>query len=96
MEICPQCRVQLDPMAAKWRHVGDTIVVMDLTNSVYFSIGGSITAVWPDLVEGAVIGELASEMAARFEAPVERVLADLIALMSDLAERSVVTIEPSS
>ena len=95
MPLTTQSLVRLDPVAAKWRHVGDTIVVMDLKNSVYFSIGGSIAAVWPDLVDGAVVGELASQMADRFEAPEDRILADLIALLGDLVERSVVIIEPA-
>ena len=96
MSLTADSLVRLDPSAAKWRHVGDTIVVMDLRNSVYFSIGGSIAAVWPDLAEGVVVGELASQMADRFEAPADRILADLIALLGDLVERSVVTVEPTA
>ena len=84
---------RLDSTAARWRMVGDSVVVMDLKNSMYFAVEGSVTAVWPRLEEGALVSELADDLAEEFDADRQQILADITAIVQDLADRGVLMVE---
>lgn len=64
-------------------------MVMDLQNSVYFSVEGSISHVWPSFVEGVVLSDAAKSLAEQFDADVEEIEADLIDLCADLERRGI-------
>lgn len=83
---------RLDATVARWRMVGDSVVVMDLKNSAYFSVEGSVTAVWPRLEQGALLSDLANELAEEFDADPAQILADITAIVNDLAARGVATV----
>ena len=89
MDVTRDSFVKIDSELAKSRDVGDSVVVMDLKNSVYFSIEGSIAQVWPSFLQGVVISDAAAELAQVFDAPVEEIEVDLIDLCVRLAERGV-------
>ena len=92
MNITADAFVKVDSASARWRRVGDSIVVMDLTNSAYFAVEGSVAQVWPELVDGATIASLAALLAAEFSVDVAEVQADLVELCGDLDRRGVVSI----
>lgn len=85
--------VRLDRSAARWRMVGESVVVMDLRNSMYFSVEGSVAAVWPRLEAGAFVSDLASELAEEFEGDPDQILHDLASIVDDLADRGVLVSE---
>ena len=85
--------VRLDGSGARWKMVGDSVVVMDLKNSVYFSVEGSVTAVWPRLEEGALLSELADDLAKEFDADPRQIRADIAAIVQDLADRGIAVVE---
>lgn len=89
MEVTRDSFVKIDTQLARSRDVGDSVVVMDLKNSVYFSIEGSIAQVWPSFLEGIVISDAASKLAEVFDAPADEIEVDLIDLCVSLAERGV-------
>ena len=84
---------RLDATAARWRMVGDSVVVMDLRNSAYFSVEGSVTAVWPRLEQGALLSDLARELASEFDADPEQILADITAIVEALEARGIAKVE---
>lgn len=53
--------------ATTWRELDGEIVVLDTKASVYFSIGGFGSRLWPLLVAGASKGILATEITSTFE-----------------------------
>lgn len=81
--------VKVDRDLARSRDVGNAVVVMDLKNSVYFSIDGSIAQVWQSFVDGVVISAAAEELAVMFDADVGQIESDLIDLCVDLERRGV-------
>ena len=89
MAISRDSFIQIDRSSARSRDVGDSVVVMDLKNSVYFSVEGSIAQVWPDFVEGVVLGDAAAKLADVFDADASEIEADLIELCSDLDCRGI-------
>lgn len=93
MSISAGSHVSIDSSTSRWRNVGDSVVVMDLTNSTYFAVEGSVAHVWPQLVDGASITQMASGIAAEFDVDVEMVVTDLVELFADLERRGVVTVD---
>jgi hypothetical protein len=49
-----------------WNEIDGEIVLLDLKGSVYFSVKGSGTALWPFVVEGSTLDELTDCLAERF------------------------------
>lgn len=92
MEITRDSFVQIDRSCARSRDVGDSIVVMDLKNSVYFSVEGSIAQVWPAFVKGVVLSDAAQSLAEVFETDASEIETDLVELCSQLDERGVLLV----
>ncbi|WP_420453065.1 PqqD family protein [Ilumatobacter sp.] len=89
MSITRDTFVKFDRASARSRDVGDSIVIMDLKNSVYFSIEGSIAQVWPAFVEGVVLRDAATSLAEVFDTDASEIETDLVELCSNLDERGV-------
>jgi hypothetical protein len=83
--------IKIDSDVARTRDVGNSVVVMDLKNSVYFSVEGSISHVWPAFVEGVLLSEAAQSLAEVFDADVGQIESDLIDLCIDLERRGILT-----
>ena len=92
MKITAESVVRVVASSSRWRKVGESIVVMDLTNSTYFAVEGSVAQLWPTLVEGARIGDLAAELASEYDVDVALVESDLVQLASDLVDRGVLSV----
>ena len=93
MNITTESVVRVVASSSRWRKVGESIVVMDLTNSTYFAVEGSVAHVWPKLVEGTRLGDVASELASEYEVDVELVENDLVQLAGDLVQRGVLSVD---
>ncbi|MCI4061282.1 PqqD family protein [Micromonospora sp. R77] len=75
-------RVRDDRVA--WRAAGDEAVLLDVRQSVYFALDRSAALLWPYLVAGATVGELAGVLAGREPVDPERAVADVHAFLAEL------------
>lgn len=80
-------RMTIDGARATWRRVGDTLVVLDLSDSTYLSINETGTAVWPLLERGATRDELLDGILDEFEVDRDDASRDLDAFLADLRQR---------
>jgi Coenzyme PQQ synthesis protein D (PqqD) len=83
--------IKIDREAVRTRDVGTSVVVMDLKNSVYFSVEGSISQVWPSFLEGVLLCDAAQSLAEVFDAEVDEIESDLIDLCTDLDRRGILS-----
>lgn len=79
--------VRLRADAVAWRSVDDDIAALDLAAGEYFAVNAAGAALWPLLVRGATIAELAGELASRFPVPPDRAVADVEAFVGALRDR---------
>ena len=49
-----------------WREIDGEIVLLDLTGAAYYSVSRSGVVLWPAVVEGATVDELADRLAREF------------------------------
>jgi hypothetical protein len=49
-----------------WREIDGEVVVLDLEGSAYFTVGRSGRTLWPLVVGGTSVAELANELVERF------------------------------
>ena len=61
--------LRVDETRCAWRQIGDEIVLLDLTGSVYFGLNGSATRLWPLLLAGTSRRALTESLAAGVGAP---------------------------
>ena len=92
VEISRDSFIRIDRDLARSREVANSVVVMDLKNSVYFSVEGSIAHVWPSFVEGVVLSDAAQALADVFDADVVQIEADLIDLCVGLERRGLLAV----
>jgi hypothetical protein len=73
--------------ATTWRELEGEIVALDTNQSVYFSIGGFGTTLWPVLVTGASKQDLVSEITSAFDGvPPEQAAADVEDFLTSLSD----------
>ena len=73
--------------ATTWRELDGEIVALDTDQSVYFSIGGFGTTLWPVLVTGASKQDLVSEITSAFDGvPPEQAAVDVDDFLSSLSD----------
>jgi len=89
MSITESTSLRVNADSSRWRKVGESIVVMDLSNSAYFSVDGSVAHVWADLVGGTTIDSLATKIVEEFDADRDVVVTDLVVLCTELLRRGV-------
>lgn len=71
--------------ATTWRELEGEIVALDTNQSVYFSIGGFGTMLWPALVAGASKEDLVGEITTTFDGvPTEQAAADVDEFLASL------------
>lgn len=81
--------------ATTWRELDGEIVALDTAESVYFSVGGFGTALWPLLVSGASKRDLVAEITSTFGGvPAEQATSDVDEFLADLVELGL--IEPTA
>lgn len=74
---------------------GDEVVVLDMNTGTYFSLRESAVDVWSLIDRNASAAGIAEAMAARYDAPPERIATAVDALISELAEAELVVADPS-
>lgn len=81
--------------ATTWRELDGEIVALDTAASVYFSVGGFGTALWPLLVSGASTQDLVALVTATFDGvPPKQAESDVGNFLASLVELGL--IEPTS
>jgi hypothetical protein len=70
-----------------WREVLDEIIVLDQASWRYLTVRGSGVTLWPGLVGGATIAELAERLVQRFGIERARAGADVTRFVGLLGER---------
>jgi hypothetical protein len=80
--------------ATTWRELDGEIVALDTCDSVYFSIGGFGTALWPSLMSGATKRALVSEVTSTFPmVPEDQAAADVDEFIAMCVEYGLVELE---
>lgn len=62
-------QVKVRDGAAVWREVDGETVLLDLASSTYLGINPAGTVLWPAMVEGAPLGQLADLLQERYGLP---------------------------
>ena len=91
MQLTDKFAVSQDVVA---REVGGEMVLLDLASGQYFGldpVGGRIWQLLADRSQS--LAELCDAIEAEFDAPRERIEADLVALAKDMSERELIVSE---
>ena len=64
----------------------DEIVVLDIVQGTYFTIGGWVVDIWKPLVEGAPLAGIAAAVAGSYGRPIDALAAELASLAAQLVE----------
>lgn len=88
--ISPDQRFKPSPDVHTRSFDGETVVV-DLKKGDYFGLNPLGGKLWDALAEGRSPREVAATLQGQFDVEPERLLADLVALTNELAERGLVT-----
>src|SRR3954466_6259542 len=86
----PESRFVRNPEVL-WRQVTDVILVRTVTNREIVELFGTGVLLWAALVEPVTVGDLATELAAVVDAPLDVVAPDVRAAVADLVDRGLVT-----
>lgn len=74
------------------QEVGDEVVLLDLASERYFGLDPVGTRIWALLPDSANLGAVLDSLCEEFDAPRERIEADLLALIAALHEAGLVTV----
>jgi hypothetical protein len=80
------------PQHVLFQEVTGSAALLNLESELYFGLDDVGTRMWRELATGRTIGEAATGLAAEYEAPVERIAADLIVLVRALESHGLVEI----
>ena len=72
------------------RRLGEETVLLDLDSGSYFDLDETGSRIWESLAAGEAPAALAAALAREYDAPVERVTADVAALVDELARAGLV------
>lgn len=67
----------------------DEVVVLDVIDGAYFSLGGTTPVVWPVLIEGHALGDIATALARTYELKAEVAEQELHDLTRRLSEERI-------
>lgn len=82
-------RVRAAPRVVS-REVEAETVLLDLDSGRYFDLDDTGTRLWRRLAPGARLGDVVDELAAEYDAPRERLAADLVAFVAELERQKLV------
>lgn len=74
------------------QEVADEIVLLDLAGERYFGLDPVGTRIWALLPDASDLSAVLDALCAEFDAPRERIAADLLALIAALREAGLVTV----
>jgi len=72
------------------REIEAETVLLDLASGRYFDLDDTGTRLWRRLAEGARLGDVVNELASEFDAPRERLAADVVAFVAELEREQLV------
>jgi len=75
----PRWKIRSDQVA--WEVLDDEVVILDLRQSLYWSLNDSAAALWQMLAEGATVDELVARIERGFGAPADVAVADVTAFV---------------
>jgi hypothetical protein len=81
-------RLRTDDLS--WREIDDEIVILDASRSAYLAINGAGARLWPALVEGASLEQLAEVLIDTYEIDTERATADASQFVATLSEQGLI------
>lgn len=88
--------VQLQPVSeAVESQVGDEVVLLHLTNGVYFGIDAIGTLIWQGLKDGTKPGDILSSLLLEFDVAPQVLEADMRKFLSDLLANDLVRMQHS-
>ncbi len=78
-------RLRTDELS--WRQIDDEIVILDSSRANYLAINGTGARLWPALVEGATLDQLAALLVETYEIDGARAKADASRFVATLSEQ---------
>jgi hypothetical protein len=88
--MSPSLRLRASPDVVS-REVGDEAVILHLEDGLYYGLNPVGARVWALLDGSRSLAAVADQLHAEFDAPVDRVLGDVLALAADLFRHHLVT-----
>ncbi|HEY7904374.1 MAG TPA: PqqD family protein [Casimicrobiaceae bacterium] len=82
-------RFEINAPAIISEAVDGEVMVMNLRDGIYYSVTGGAAAIWPALVGGVALDEIAVSVARTTGAPLARVAADLDAYVARLGDEGI-------
>ncbi|HEY1714362.1 MAG TPA: PqqD family protein [Solirubrobacteraceae bacterium] len=73
-----------------WRQIDDEIVVLDAGRAEYLAINGAGARLWPALVEGASLEQLADLLVDTYEIDSQRATADASQFVATLSDQGLI------
>ncbi|MFI5363797.1 MAG: PqqD family protein [Elusimicrobiota bacterium] len=67
-----------------WRKVEDEVIILNLQNSIYYSLNETGAAVWESLGSGTELDEIAARISREYGAPLPAVRKDVEEIVSQL------------
>ena len=79
------------PEQVIFRQMGDEMVLLDLESGLYFGVDGVGQRIWETFVEGRNLEEAVAVVVAEYEVEAAQAQADVIAFVSNLVDRGLLT-----
>jgi hypothetical protein len=90
----PESRVRVSGSTYA-RPFGDELVLLDFGRGEYFALDAIGAVIWRGLERGEPLGAIAAEVAAGYEVTAEAALGDIIALVGEMQQRALVSVDPN-
>lgn len=74
-----------------WTRSGDSVVILDLDSSQYFSLNSTAGSLWPQLVAGTHESDLVHALITRYGIDDRTAVADVRDLITNLEQRSLIS-----
>jgi hypothetical protein len=95
MELNPETVARHHP-AVQWSRLGDELVLLDPSGRMLRGLNGTGARVWELIDSARTARSIAEVVAVEYRSPRERVLADVLAFLSKLADTSLVELGPGA
>ena len=79
------------PEQVIFRQMGDEMVLLDLESGLYFGVDGVGQRIWETFAEGRNLEEAVAVVVAEYEVEEAQAQADVIAFVSNLVDRGLLT-----
>jgi hypothetical protein len=86
--------ISLRPGTVAWRAVDDGIVALDLATEEYLTLNASGAALWPGLVAGTTVAQMADDVVRTFDVARPQAAADVQRFLHALHDRGLLQVGP--